>query len=126
MRASAEEHRAWAVGEVALADFRAVVILNSNAKLNLGDLASAPAPARDVRGSRQGQTPEPQPTAAAAQLKAPIEADLNMGKITLKGGAINYADNFVRPHYSVDLTNVGGKIGGFGTRSTKPAEVEVH
>jgi hypothetical protein len=123
-----------AVGEVALADFRALVILNSDANLNLGDLARARTAAPQLiisaiessgRGPPQAPTAEPQTATVAAPLKSPIDADISVGKITLKGGAINYTDNFIRPHYTVDLTNLAGEIGGFGTRSTSPAEVEV-
>jgi len=123
-----------AVGEVALVDFDAGLVLNRNAKLNLGDLAIAREAPGSIasanqssgRAPPQGSSPEPQPAPAAAPVKPPTGADISVGKIALRGGAINYTDNFIRPHYTVHLTNLAGKIGGFGTRSSSPAQVEVH
>ena len=122
-----------AIGDVLLADFYARVILNKNAKLNLSDLLAAPnaAPksithANPSGGHPQAMTAKPQQAPAAAIAKSPINADITVGRITLQDGAINYTDNFIRPYYSVNLTNLKGKIDGFGTRSTKPAGVQVH
>lgn len=118
------------VGEVVLADFYARVILNSNAKLNLSDIIANPkaAPTSITRanpGNISPPAPETKQTAAATPAKRTIDANIRLGRIRLQGGAINYTDNFIKPHYTADLTDIGGKIGGFGTRSTEPAEVEL-
>jgi hypothetical protein len=122
-----------AAGELVLANFYARVILNGNAKLNLSDLAAAPEISANsiTHANPSGGHPEAPiaaPTRAfgAAPTKPPTHADVRVGGITLEAGAINYTDNFIRPHYSVDLTNIEGKIGGFGTSSTMPAEVDLH
>jgi hypothetical protein len=52
-------------------------------------------------------------------------ADLEIGKITLQRGHVNYSDNFIQPNYSADLTEIEGKIGKFGTSTTEPATVLV-
>jgi hypothetical protein len=121
-----------AVEETVLANFYARVVLNSNAKLNLGDLAAAPeTSANSITDANLGSGHPEAPAAgakralAAAPAKPPIYVE-RLGGITLAGGAINYTDNFIRPHYTVDLTNIQGKIGGFGTSSTIPAQVDVH
>jgi hypothetical protein len=121
------------VGEVVLTGFYAPLILNSNGTLNLNNLVVAPKAApksithvNPVTGYPEAPTVTLQQAAAAPPAKPPIAADVRLGRITLQGGEIDYTDNFIRPHYTVDLTNLGGKIDGFGTRSPKPAEVEVH
>ncbi len=129
-----------AVGEVVLADFYARVILNSNAKLNLSDLIANPqaAPTSITHANPGNDSPAapaakpPQATAAApaqgtsvAPADHPLGADIKLGRITLQEGHINYTDNFIKPHYTADLTDIAGKIGGFGTRSTQPAEVQL-
>jgi hypothetical protein len=121
-----------AVGNAVLTDFYARVILNSNAKLNLSDLVAAPKVApKSITHANPGSdlqevlAVKPQQAPSAAPAKPPIETDITLRGITLQGGAINYTDNFIRPHYTVALTNIRGKIDGFGTRSTKPADVEV-
>ena len=121
------------LGGVVLSDFHARVILNSNAKLNLGEVVAAPevapnsgAGAIPRSGYREASTAKRQPVVAAAPAKPPIDADIRVGGIKLEGGAIDYTDNFISPHYTVALTHLSGTIGDFGTRSTTPAEVEVH
>ena len=64
-------------------------------------------------------------TPAAAPSPAPLPADLEIGRITLSGGQVNYTDNFIKPNYSADLTQINGKVGTFGTGSTTPADVEL-
>ena len=62
---------------------------------------------------------------AAAPSPAPLPADLRIGRITLHGGQVNYTDNFIKPNYSADLSQMSGKVGTFGTSSTTPADVEL-
>lgn len=52
-----------------------------------------------------------------------LPADVRIGRITLQGGNINFTDNFVKPNYTANLTDIGGHIGAFGTATTEPAEV---
>ncbi|WP_353190111.1 DUF748 domain-containing protein [Pandoraea pnomenusa] len=52
-----------------------------------------------------------------------LPADIHIGRITLQGGNINFTDNFVKPNYTANLTDIGGRIGAFGTATTEPAEV---
>lgn len=116
------------IGGLALANFYARIILNSNGTLNLKNITSNPheAPKSLTRPSNAGPplpaTPAPTPAAAPAP-PPPLPATIAIGGITLQGGQINYTDNFIQPHYSADLTDIGGQIGAFGTSSTQPADV---
>jgi Domain of Unknown Function (DUF748) len=119
------------IGGLALSNFYARIILNSDGRLNLKDIASNPQEAPKSL-TRPGMAPAPLPMATPAPspqpaktvpTPKPIEADIALGQVTLQGGRINYTDHFIKPHYTADLTGIGGKIGSFGTRSTKPATV---
>ena len=83
-----------------------------------GEPGAAPAPA---------PTPIPEASAApaAAPTAQPIAADIELGRITLQGGKIDYTDDFIKPNYTANLTEIAGKVGAFGTRSTEPADVSV-
>jgi uncharacterized protein involved in outer membrane biogenesis len=129
------------IGALALSNFYARIILNSDGRLNLKDIASSPqkAPKSLTRAGMVGTpaptgpaapsptaTPSPTlqpPQAAPAPSPKPSAADIALGQITLHNGHINYTDNFIKPHYTADLTDVGGKIAAFGTRSAEPAAV---
>jgi hypothetical protein len=45
--------------------------------------------------------------------------------MTLQGGHVNFTDNFIKPNYTADLTDIAGTVGAFGTRATTPAAVEL-
>jgi hypothetical protein len=111
------------IGAVALDDFYARVILRKDATLNLKDvIASAKAPPTSL--TRTVQPPGAGPAPATSEVSAPPpNADIEVGKIALKHGHLNYSDNFIQPNYSADLTEIAGKIGKFGTGTTEPAAV---
>jgi uncharacterized protein DUF748 len=124
------------IGGIALSDFYARVILNRNGRLNLTDITTNPQAApksltrEQTPAVAQAATPTPSATPTPTQARPvatpvphPINADIELSRITLQGGHINYTDNFIQPNYTADLTDIGGKIGAFGTRTTTPADV---
>jgi outer membrane protein OmpA-like peptidoglycan-associated protein len=143
------------VAALDLSNFYARVILNSDGRLNLRDVTASPEQARTSLTRAHGApgatpaapmpTPAPTPSAspaaagnktdaaapvaaaspAAAPSAAPIPANLEVGRVTLHDGQVNYTDNFIKPNYSADLTEISGKVGTFGTGSTTPADVEL-
>ncbi|MBI3758137.1 MAG: DUF748 domain-containing protein, partial [Deltaproteobacteria bacterium] len=64
-------------------------------------------------------------TTIPAPAPKPIAADIELGRITLQGGHVDYSDFFIKPNYRANLTNISGKVGAFGTSSTTPADVLV-
>jgi Domain of Unknown Function (DUF748) len=120
------------IGEVALTNFDAGIILTADGKLNLQDITSrpgvpAPSPAPGAEATLKTQaTPAAAPTAAQESAPAPIPADIQIGGVTLKGGNVNFSDNFIKPNYAANLSEIAGKVGEFGTASSQPAPVELH
>ncbi|MGB6552428.1 MAG: DUF748 domain-containing protein [Candidatus Binataceae bacterium] len=115
------------IGAVALSDFYSRIILNQTGKLNLKDITANPNAAPKSLTEAQPQEQPPAPEAAPpSPTGQPINADIALGRITLQGGKIDYSDFFIQPNYTANLTDITGKVGAFGTRSTSPADVEVH
>jgi hypothetical protein len=120
------------IGEVSLNNFNAGIILTADGKLNLRDITSTPgapgsAPVPGAEATLKAQaTPAAAPTAAQASAPAPVPADIRIGGVTLKGGNVDYSDNFIKPNYAANLSEIAGKVGGFGTASSQPAPVELH
>jgi hypothetical protein len=73
---------------------------------------------------------EPGTTGAVTTAPVPSapgpSANIEVGKITLQRGHVNYSDNFIQPNYAADLTDIMGNIGKFGTGTTEPAAVAVN
>lgn len=84
-----------AVGQVTLADFYSRLIVNADGTLNLQSLR------RDA--------PAAQAPAAAAPAPG-LPPNVRIGRITLRGGSVNFSDFFVRPNYTVMLTRVEGGV----------------
>ena len=117
------------VGELVLADFFARLILNSNGKLNLKDIVRPPgaAPTSLTREKANG-APAPEAQAAPAPQNGSARAagaDFEIVRTVLEDGNINFSDHFIKPNYSAQLTEIKGKIGAFGSRTTKPADLEL-
>jgi len=128
------------VESVGLSEFYARVILNSDGKLNLSDVARSPQEAavsltrEKSEANEQPAAPTPSPTPAAPAASptpsAPEQgasppADIDVGGITFNGGHVVYTDDFIKPNYEADLTDLEGKVGQIGTTTTQPADVAV-
>jgi len=104
------------VGEIALSDFFARVILNEAGRLNLQDIIVRPPQA------------EPAPAAAAP---APVPAEparpvpLKIAKVTLQNGSINFSDFFVKPNYVVNVTQLGGRVTGLSSAEGTVADLDL-
>lgn len=121
------------LGDVTLADFYARVILNANGRLNLQDVVGSP-------GQRQSvTTPDAQPTAApgsgaivgkriASAGKPSVEADplIHVAGVKLTRGRIGITDNFIKPNYSANLTDLNGEVSAIASEDPKPAELKLN
>jgi uncharacterized protein involved in outer membrane biogenesis len=114
------------IGALALTDFDARLTLNTDGRLNVSDMMASPrsAPASLTRAppASGGQTPA---TSSAPDPKtaSPSDAEIELGGMTLQGGHVTFTDNFIKPNYTADLTDIAGTVGPFGTRATAPAAV---
>lgn len=112
-----------AVGEIALSDFFARVIVSPEGQLNLLQMVktqedeAAPAVAADGEGRAEATLPPPQAESAPIPVK--------IGKVTLQGGRIAFSDNFVKPNYSANLTQVGGRVTGLSSVEGTVADLEL-
>lgn len=136
------------IGGLALSKFYARIIINSNGRLNLQDIVANPqaAPKSLTRAEPGEKTPAPASAPAAASAPPavaqaasapgaasgaaaatgqPLPASIDIGGISLQSGNINFTDNFVKPNYTANLTDITGKVGHVGTRTTTPADVVV-
>ncbi|GAB2471315.1 hypothetical protein GCM10027082_23340 [Comamonas humi] len=106
------------VGETALSDFYARLVVQENGKLNLQDLGNEDAPAAPA----DAKAADAKPAVAVAPVDttpAPATGPIiDLGPILLSGGTVKFSDHFIKPNYSADLSELAGRIGGF---SSEPA-----
>nr|WP_242508675.1 DUF748 domain-containing protein [Rhodocyclus purpureus] len=137
------------IGEIALSDFFARVIVSKEGKLNLAEIvrrepagkqggaaaaaasvpaapaAASPAPAAaEPEASRsEGKASVPLPGTPAPEAAEPMP--IRIGKVTLQGGRINFTDNFVKPNYTASLREVGGRISGLSSEAGSMADLDL-
>lgn len=99
--------------KLSLNDFYARVILSEKAKLNLRNILVQNEPAA-VPASSSG-----------ALLRESNPLQIRIGQTVLKGGNINFTDNFIKPNYTANLTGVSGSIGALASDRPAPASVEL-
>lgn len=120
------------VAGLALNNFYARVIINANGRTNLQDVvanpAAAPVSVTQAQNTPAVPAPKPQvaqaaPAPAPASTTAPPAADIRIGRITLARGHLNYTDDFIKPNYTANITQLAGQVGAFGTAGGPPAEL---
>lgn len=138
---------AVSVGDVALSDFFARVIVNPEGKLNLLQIVRTPEAADGKpAGAAPANASTPGASApAAAMTKAektattsgdgtasvPLAGEkkqvipIKIEKITLQGGNVRFTDNFVKPNYTANLREIGGRVTGLSSEAGSQADVEL-
>ena len=115
-----------AIGEVALSDFFARVIVSREGKLNLLQIVrrddkskpqSSPVAAAVVAGEGKASAP----VGVVAKPSLPI----SIARITLQGGDVKFSDNFIKPNYSANLKKIGGTISGLSSAADTAAKVDL-
>ncbi len=112
------------IDEIALSDFYSRIIVNENGSLNVQGI---------VEEGTQGQTVPPSPvvkqTDVAVVPAAPQKGSgtkmVSIDKVTFQGGTINFSDRHIRPNYSANLLEIGGRISGLSSEEDKFADVDL-
>ena len=119
------------IGEIALADFFARIIVSPEGKLNLmqivrqtGDAPSEVVPVETKTTTAPASTEDGKAVAPIASEKAP-PLPLKIGKITLQGGTVRFTDNFVKPNYTANLRQIGGRVSGLSSEPGSVANLEL-
>lgn len=122
--------------EIAVSDFYAHMVVDADATLNIARAlrmtGGSGAPSADDEsgegppGAEGTTTATPAPP-AAAPASAPTTGEaapaIAVDAITLQGGAIDFADRFVKPNFSARLTDVAGRLSGLSAIENRPADV---
>jgi hypothetical protein len=100
------------IGEIALSDFYSRLILNPQGQLNLAGILRNPA-------SPNANTTEP----AAKQSKPTLP--IQIAKVTLQNGRVDFSDRFVKPNYSATVTQLGGSVKGLSSAPDTLADLDL-
>ena len=113
------------IGEISLSDFFARVIVDPDGRINLQNIVGGEPRAgakRNAPPARRGDVGAPTIARSAATDEV---APIRIGKVTLQGGEVKFHDNYIQPHYSADLTDLGGIVSGLSSDSATAATVDL-
>jgi hypothetical protein len=120
------------IDQIALSDFFARVILDPTGHINLQDIArNTTTDGKSLTSDTRGATASKSSSAAAPPASAAAPAKTNplpikVGKLTMQGGKVRYTDNFIKPHYTANLMDLGGTVGGLSSDANSRANVDLH
>jgi len=109
--------------KIALADFFAHVIIQPGGRLNLQEITD--------KGEAAKPADQPKPAAAPAktEIAAPaapnVAQDVQIEELTLQGGRVQFQDRTLKPSYSAEMTELGGRVSGLSSAETSLADVEL-
>jgi outer membrane protein OmpA-like peptidoglycan-associated protein len=108
------------IGEIALSDFYSRLILNPQGRLNLADILRNPAsPSADTPASTPSNAGKPAASTPTAAM--PIQ----IAKVTLQNGRVDFSDRFVKPNYSATVTHLGGSVKGLSSAPDTLADLDL-
>jgi hypothetical protein len=108
------------LGKINISDFYARAILSEQGKLNLENILVHQQPDSNVK------SPVKKAIAVAQNNKSNASTSvINVGQINLNNGVINYTDNFIKPHFSMRMTGMTGKVGAIQSTLAKPAPINL-
>ena len=108
------------IGEVALTDFFARIIVNEDGSLNLtrvlakkGEPEAAPVP----------EPAKEPPPAATATDQAAAGPEIRIDTVTLQGGRVRFSDRQIQPHFETEFMDLGGNVSGLSSENLARADV---
>ncbi len=117
-----------AIRAVALTDFYSRLTVTPEGTLNVQGIVKKEGPA-EAPGTAEtpGTTDAAPDNAAAAKPEEPPgpPTPVSIGSVTLQGGKIRFTDYYIKPNYSANLLEVGGRISGLSSEETKMADVDL-
>lgn len=124
------------LGNVALSDFYARVILNANGRLNLQDVMAGgaakgeAAPSTSLTQANPASAPATPPVQAGGTRTAQVEQkpggpkpQVRIGGVSVSQGNINFSDFFVKPNYTANLTGMKGSVSKVSSGDPTPADL---
>lgn len=108
------------INGIALTNFYARLILHPDGSLNLQEVFEKEGQKKEAPTAPQPQKKESPPTK-----NQEASTDIKIEKVTFQGGEIKFTDHYIKPNYTADMIELGGRISGLTSEETKVGEVEL-
>jgi hypothetical protein len=112
----------FSVKGVSLSDFYAAITIQPDGTLNLHQLT---VPDEEPAKTDNKVPQKTQATKEAVPSESTLPANVEIGGITLQGGTIKFTDKNIKPSYSANLSQIGGRVSSLSMKKDSVADVEV-
>nr|NJM02452.1 DUF748 domain-containing protein [Desulfobacula sp.] len=102
-------------GEISLTDFYSRILVSPSGELNLSSIFKSEAPEDTAKDA------SPPPVKPSAETKPRI----NIEKITLQGGNIDFSDYLTKPNYKADMKEIAGSLAGLSSEEQSRAKLHL-
>jgi len=115
------------INEIALTNFYSRIIISAKRTINLQEILNTSQPQQQAAAQAQPAQTATQPPAPAQSPvpQKPEQKNIRIDKITLQGGTVNFTDYSIKPAFSANLIEIGGRISGLSSEADKFGEVEL-
>ena len=100
---------------IALSDFFARIVVEEDGTLNLQKIVK--------KGPASDEKPSSPPATEHVPTQAGTPPDVAIGQVTLTNGSLSFIDNHIKPRYTANLVEVGGKVSGLSSKEDLMADV---
>jgi uncharacterized protein involved in outer membrane biogenesis len=105
---------------ISLTNFYARVLVNPEGKINLQEIM------KTEESKTMAAPPPPQKEKEAPSPKEKESPkNIKIGEVTLQGGRIDVSDKSVKPEFSMNLSEMGGRVSGLSSEENTTADVEL-
>ncbi len=107
----------------ALSNFYTRLQIHPDGTLNLQNILAEQKQEGGKSAAPPAKTPAPEKETAAKESTPP--GDIQIQRVTLQGGQIDFSDNYIQPNYSANFMEIGGRVSGLSSEEGKAADVEL-
>jgi hypothetical protein len=110
---------------ISLTDFYARILINPDGSLNVQNIFGEEGKKEEQKVVEEAAPPKPAGKAMEAEKSDEITRNVKIGKVTLQGGTIDFADRFIKPNYSVQMLNIAGRVTGLSSEEISRATIDL-
>jgi hypothetical protein len=106
-----------------LTNFFSRIVIRPDGVMNVQDIMEGGQKPAVDKGKQPPKDVSKKDTPPPKEQQAPM--DMKVGTITLQGGHISFTDNHIKPNYSADLIEIGGRISGLSSAETQGGDLDL-
>jgi hypothetical protein len=107
------------INEVALTDFYSRLIINADNTLNVQGIV------KDEKAEPEAESSDEKKEISDAHQESGPQPSITINTITLQAGTVNFSDNHIKPNYTANLLEIGGRVSGLSSEESTTADIDL-